>query len=53
MYVTVLRAKKCRSTMFLVITPDADVATWAAQPIYLRLGFGALRPVVLDPADRA
>jgi hypothetical protein len=35
----------------LVVAPDADVATWAAQPIDVGLGFGSLRPVVLGPAS--
>lgn len=36
-YVTVLRAKKRCPTVVLVVAPDADVATWAAQPIDLGL----------------
>jgi hypothetical protein len=50
-YVTVVRAKKRCPTVVLVVAPDADVATWAAQPIDLGLGFGTLRPVVLGPAS--
>jgi len=50
-YVTVVRAKKRCPTVVLVIAPDAEVATWAAQPIDLGLGFGTLRPVVLGPAS--
>jgi hypothetical protein len=33
------------------ISPDADVARWAAQPIDLGLGLGILRPLVLGPAS--
>jgi hypothetical protein len=50
-YVTVVRAKKRCPTVVLVVAPDAEVATWAAQPIDLGLGFGTLRPVVLGPAS--
>ena len=50
-YVSVVRAKKRCPTVVLVVAPDADVATWAAQPIDLGLGFGTLRPVVLGPAS--
>jgi hypothetical protein len=50
-YVAVVRAKKRCPTVVLVVAPDADVATWAAQPIDLGLGFGTLRPVVLGPAS--
>jgi hypothetical protein len=50
-YVTVVRAKKRCPTVVLVVAPEADVATWAAQPIDLGLGFGSFRPVVLGPAS--
>jgi hypothetical protein len=37
-YVTVVRAKKRCPTVVFVVAPDAEVATWAAQPIDLGLG---------------
>ena len=50
-YVTGVRAKKRAPAVVLVVAPDADVATWAAQPIDLGLGLGSVRPVVLGPAS--
>jgi hypothetical protein len=50
-YVSVVRAKKRCPTIVLVVAPDAEVAAWAAQPIDLGLGFGAVQPVVLGPAS--
>ena len=34
----------------LVVAPDADVATWAMEPIDSGLGRGAFSPLVLGPA---
>jgi hypothetical protein len=49
-YVAVVRAtKRCR-TVVLVVTPDDDVAAWAAEEIDLGIGRGTLRPLVLGPA---
>jgi hypothetical protein len=50
-YAAVVRAKKRCPAIVLVVAPDADVATWAAQPIDLGLGLGSLRPLVLGPAS--
>jgi hypothetical protein len=49
-YVAVVRAtKRCR-TVVLVVTPDEDVAAWAAEEIDFGIGRGTLRPLVLGPA---
>lgn len=50
-YVAAVRAKKRCPAVVLVVAPDADVATWAAQPIDLGLGLGSFRPAVLGPAS--
>ncbi|WP_437807222.1 hypothetical protein [Sorangium sp. So ce1078] len=49
-YVTVVRAKKRCGTVVLVVAPDPDVATWAAEDINLGLGLGNVEPLVLGPA---
>lgn len=49
-YVAAVHARKQCPTIVLVVTPDADVATWAAEPIDLGLGFSVVRPLVLGPA---
>jgi hypothetical protein len=49
-YVTVVRAQKERSAIVLVVAPDGDVATWAAEKIDLGLGRGTIEPLVLGPA---
>ncbi|MFT3766245.1 MAG: hypothetical protein QM820_12135 [Minicystis sp.] len=49
-YVAAVHARKQCPTIVLVVTPDADVATWAAEPIDLGLGLTVARPLVLGPA---
>lgn len=46
-YLTNLRARLGCAVELLVITPDPNVARWAAEPI--PIGQGAIRPVVLGP----
>ena len=50
-YAAVVRARMRCPTVVLVVTPDERVATWAAKPIDVGLGFGSLRPIVLGPAS--
>lgn len=49
-YVAAVHARKDCPAIVLVVTPDADVATWASEPIDLGLGFSVIRPLVLGPA---
>jgi len=49
-YVAAVHAKKHCPTIVLVVTPDADVAAWATEPIDLGLGFSVVKPLVLGPA---
>ncbi len=49
-YASVVRARMRCPTVLLVVTPDERVATWAAKPIDVGLGFGTLQPIVLGPA---
>jgi hypothetical protein len=48
-YVAVLRAKTECDTILLVVAPDAEVATWAAETIDLGLGQNNHKPLVLGP----
>src|SRR5262249_40288454 len=50
-YGTVGRARKGCPTVVLVVAPDAEVASWAAQPIDLGLGLGTVRPLVLGASS--
>jgi hypothetical protein len=50
-YVAVVRAQKECPTIVLVVAPDAEVATWAAENIDLGLGLGNIKPLVLGPAS--
>jgi hypothetical protein len=49
-YVAVVHARKQCPTIVLVVAPDAEVATWAGEPIDLGLGLGIIKPLVLGPA---
>ena len=49
-YVAAVRARKRCPTILLVVAPDAEVATWALEPIDIGLGCGSLSPRVLGPA---
>lgn len=49
-YVAAARARKRCPTIVLVVAPDAEVATWAIEPIDIGLGRGSLSPLVLGPA---
>ncbi len=49
-YVAALHARKRCPTIVLVVTPDAEVGTWAAEPMDLGLGLSVVRPLVLGPA---
>ncbi len=49
-YVAVVRARKRCPTIVLVVSPDADVAAWAMEPIDSGLGRGSCSPLVLGPA---
>ncbi|MFT3766338.1 MAG: hypothetical protein QM820_12630 [Minicystis sp.] len=48
-YVAVVYARKRCPTIVLVVAPDDDVATWAADPIDMGLGRGIVAPLVLGP----
>ena len=48
-YLTAVRARKSCPTVVLVVTPDEGVASWAAKPIDLGLGFCTFRALVLGP----
>ncbi len=50
-YVSVVRARKRCPTVVLVVAPDAEVASWAAQPIDLGLGLGTVRPLVIGASS--
>jgi hypothetical protein len=50
-YVSVVRATKRCPTVVLVVAPDAEVASWAAQPIDLGLGLGTVRPLVIGASS--
>ena len=50
MYVTVVRARKRCKAIVLVVAPDPEVATWAAQKLDLGLGLGTIQPLVIGPA---
>jgi hypothetical protein len=43
-YLVAVRAKERCPACVLVVAPDADVATWAAEPIDLGLGRDAVEP---------
>jgi hypothetical protein len=49
-YCAVARAERECPAIVLVISPDAEVAAWAAETIDLGLGRGAIQPFVLGPA---
>ncbi len=49
-YGAVARAERECPTLVLVVAPDPDVATWAAEKIDMGLGFATLQPLVLGPA---
>jgi hypothetical protein len=49
-YVTVVRARKRCKAIVLVVAPDPEVATWAAQKLDLGLGLGTIQPLVIGPA---
>jgi hypothetical protein len=49
-YVAAVRARKRCPTIVLVVAPDADVATWAMEPIDIGLGRGSLSPLILGAA---
>jgi hypothetical protein len=50
-YVSVVRARKRCPTVVLVVAPDAEIASWAAQPIDLGLGLGTVRPLVIGASS--
>jgi hypothetical protein len=50
-YVAVVRARKRCPTVVLVVAPDAEVASWAAEPIDLGLGLGTVRPLVIGASS--
>ena len=49
-YLVAVRAKKRCPACVFVVAPDADVATWAAEPIDLGLGRATVAPLVLGPS---
>lgn len=49
-YLVAVRAKKRCPACVLVVAPDADVATWAAEPIDLGLGRATVTPLALGPS---
>ncbi len=49
-YTTVERSRKRCPALVLVVAPDANVATWAAESIDLGLGLSSVTPLVLGPA---
>jgi hypothetical protein len=50
MYLAAVHARNQCPTLVLVVTTDADVAAWAAEPIDLGLGLSVVKPLVLGPA---
>jgi hypothetical protein len=50
-YVSVVRARKRCPTVVLVVAPDAEVASWAAETIDLGLGLGTVRPLVIGASS--
>ncbi len=50
MYLVVERSRKRCPALVLVVAPDAEVATWAAENIDLGLGLSNVKPLVLGPA---
>jgi hypothetical protein len=46
-----VRARKRCPTVVLVVAPDAEVASWAAEPIDLGLGLGTVRPLVIGASS--
>ena len=48
-YLTALRARLRAPVWLLVVTPSAEIAAWAATPLVLAPGTGALHPLVLGP----
>jgi hypothetical protein len=50
-YVSVVRARKRCPTVVLVVAPDAEVASWASEPIDLGLGLGSVRPLVIGASS--
>lgn len=49
-YAALARAKKRCPAIVLVVTPDAEVAAWAAEKIDIGLGLGTFQPLVLGPS---
>jgi hypothetical protein len=49
LYVAGLRAKFRSPTWLLVVAPDEEIARWAATPLVLAPGVGAVTPLVLGP----
>ncbi len=49
-YLAALHARNQGPAVVLVVTADADVASWAAEPIDLGLGLSIVKPLVLGPA---
>ncbi len=50
-YLAAVYARKQCPAILLVVTPDAEVAAWASEPIDLGLGFSVVKPLVLGPAN--
>lgn len=50
-YLAVLRSRRRSPVCLLVVTPDADIARWAAAPIGLGPGMGEITPRVLGPRE--
>jgi hypothetical protein len=49
-YWSVARAERECPAVVLVVAPDAEIATWAAEKVDLGLGLAYIQPLVLGPA---
>jgi hypothetical protein len=49
-YWSVARAERECPAVVLVVAPDAEIATWAAEKVDLGLGLAFIQPLVLGPA---